>query len=490
MDSTAMGLRRGSQGLGDKAISLRLTEEDYAGRPTDLEEGVPLLHNYNKDSKMVPSFTKKLMDSDGPAHQVDHNNKMLCYDQDSLLSVTSLKNICTSAFCQGPVIKTFLYCSTLCIISAIIVFHFPKSSKLNTQDLQSFNQYLKIFIAFMLGIYLQQAFKRWWFAVTTFEKFLIAIRQMVFMLHTLGYHPEVRKIIEKYCVASGYILKEEVRFAEKVDKGDHGETEECLFWLVRKRMLTQDEVDHLDKKGKNTPLFGRTRAIWSWIAELISHPMVEEGLTVAPPLLLRCIVLCQYCIMEVENLKLNITMQTPFMYAQLLSILVHINNTLLALSCGMAIGSAANEIGRRNDQLTGTRATDLRDVSVMQQLYGACTTLGVQILIVAFVPMLYVAFLHISHMLCYPFGDECYHLPTETLIARLHSELLSMTENRHYANAKHKILVQRFGPQSHLEGPFRNPNRAVAHDIRRRAADAPDDDGDDDGHGGDGGGND
>merc|ERR1719183_1169174 len=106
-----------------------------------------------------------------------------------------------------------------------------------------------------------------------------------------------------------------------------------------------------------------------------------------------------------------------------------------------------NEIRRRSEQLSGERPTDRRDVTVTEQLYGAIQTCGIQLMIVLITPMLYVAFLHIAHLLCYPFGDDSYHLPTETLIARLHSELNAMSENRAYFRKNNEELMIRSNSQ-------------------------------------------
>lgn len=428
------------------------TEDDHE-QAASLEEGTPLLPKEEQDKEAhwggsvgmrdaAKTAATNAMQYGKSAASVDslfgvsHNDKLLCYDQNSLLTAKSLLLIGRSAFAQKPVLYTLAYCSMLAFISAACVFFIPKASKLDTQKFERFGAFLKFFIIFMLGIYVSQGFKRWWFTVTSFEKFLIAIRQMVFMLHTIKVTPASRKIIETYCVASGYILNVEVRNAQIVESKDHVDLENVMTWLVRKGFLTQNEVDQLGT-GLGSPLC-RTRAIWSWIGELISHPVVPEGVAVLPPLLVRTIVLCQACVSEIEHLKMNITMQTPFMYSQLLAILVHVNNTILSICCGMALGSSMNEIHRRREQLAGEREHGHNVTVITEELYGAIQTTGLQLLIVLLTPMLYVAFLHIAHILCYPFGDESYHLPTETLIARLHSELNSMSVNRKFFQEKHK----------------------------------------------------
>jgi len=379
-----------------------------------------------------------------PVFDTSDNHKLLCYDHDSLLTSRALLNVGCSVFCQKPVLYTLAYCSFIAACAALGVFLIPMASKMDTKKFDDFGTFLKFFIVFMLGIYVQQAFKRWWVTVTTFEKILIGVRQLVFMLHTIRSTPQSRKKVECYCIASGYILNVEVRNTQMVDKKRHVDVQNVCTWLVAQGMLSEEDVVQL---GKNTVgSLSRTRAIWSWIGELACHPEVQEGVNVSPPLLVRTIMMCQTCISEIESLKMNITMQTPFMYAQLLAILVHVNNIILSVSCGMALGSSMSEIRRRKEQLAAESLSHHRDMTLMGQFYEAIQTLGVQLVIVLLAPMLYIAFLHIAHILCYPFGDESHHLPTETLIERLHSELNQMNDNREYFREKHagfKLQEQR-----------------------------------------------
>jgi len=196
--------------------------------------------------------------------------------------------VCCSVFAQKPVLNTLLYCSLTAAITAFGVFCIPKSSKLDTQKFEEFGNFLKFFIVFMLGIYVQQAFKRWWLTVTTFEKILIGIRQMVFMLHTLHCTPASRKMIENYCIASGYILNVEVRNTQMVDKRQHVELRSVYQWLEAQGLITEEDVIQITEHGSDLPL-SHTRAIWSWIGELVSHPVTEDGGSVLPPLLVRTI---------------------------------------------------------------------------------------------------------------------------------------------------------------------------------------------------------
>jgi len=453
----------------------------------NMEEGAPLLSDRDRDHGPAadPSQSPSMMNKAAnigksvmsyPSSKMlktSAKNKLLLYDHDSLLTASSLALIARSVFGQKPVLYTLAYCCSLAGVSALAVFFIPKASKLDTQKFQDFALFLKFFISFMLGIYVQQAFKRWWMTVTTFEKILIGIRQLVFMLHTLRFTASARTLIENYCIASSYILNVEVRNAQMIDTENHSEIEHVYDKLVHKHLVTDDDVAQL---RNSWGVLSKTRACWSWIGELVSHPHVEEGHTVAPPLLVRTIMMCQSCVSEIDILKMNITMQTPFMYAQLLAILVHVNNAMLAIVCGVNIGSAFNEIHRRNDQLSGERKTIRPEMSIVGELYQAFQTVGIQLAIVLLTPMLYIAFLHIAHILCYPFGEESYHLPTETLIKRLHIELDQMTSNRGYFRSKLGDIPELGKKKGRVHSKIIDPNDLTAVSQSKKQDEVDDDD--------------
>jgi len=395
-----------------------------------------------------------------PLFDAAHNDKLIFYDHDSLLTYKTLLVMGKSVFCQTPVLLALVYCLSLATIAAVAMYFVPKSSFLDTRRFEAFGTFLKFFISFMLGVYVQQAFKRWWYTVTTFEKFLIAIRQMTFMLHTIKCDPAFRKRVENYCVASGYILNVEVRNAQAVHKRQHRDVQHLLYWLYEQGFLNEEESIQLSKCLQQGSVLSTTRAVWSWIGEFLSQPRTEEGAAIPVPMMVRIITLCQACITEIENLKMNITMQTPFMYAHLLSFLVHLNNTLLALACGLSVGSAFNEINRRHEQMSGHRNTDLSNHEVRGEIYRAFQIISLQ-MVYLLTPMLYVAFLHIAHQLCYPFGDEAYHLPTETFIARLHHELCQMEKNRKYYRSR---VAQKYIKETRKKSKERTDNEEEDED--------------------------
>jgi len=428
------------------------------------DEGTPLLQNnrLRRGSSLLceedddpeaadpaPSLSQKPLASLGAAlkdvkrknilKKSDSKGKLVLYAHDSLLSARSLLEIGQSVLFQKPVAQTFIFCMIVTATTATITFFIPRASTLDIERFDTFAMFLKVFISFMLGVYTAQSFNRWRYTVTAFEKFLISIRQMVFMLHALRVHPRWREQVEAYCIASGYIFNCEVRNAQHTNPENFASTNEVLDTLLEEGRLNLDEVQQLQKHGQHS--LGQTRAIWTWISALISHPVSMDEKVVLPQLLVRTIQLCQNCIGEIDGMKMNITMQMPWIYANLLAVLVHANNAILSVTCGITIGSSINEIRRRNEQLHGIRETKVPHEQLIQEIYGALQALASQILIVMLTPILYVSFLHLANQLCLPFGDDAHCLPTESWIHGLALELDDMARNRQYFRDKHKDMT-------------------------------------------------
>jgi predicted membrane chloride channel (bestrophin family) len=445
----------------------------YGARETEYtSDRTPLLPRQAPSS---PSEAKSMLQggwagrSPG-ALSTSYNNKIIYYDHNMLLTWATFTLFPKSVFVQKPVIKTFICCSSLAAAISIGTYFIPSAHKIDTTRFQVLTKSLTVFISFMLGIYVQQAFKHWWCSVTTFEKVLSSIRQLIYMLHQIKVDDKFIEECEKLCLASTYILNFEIKHtsevmkawgratkdgatAEEISKLDARE-DEHLHWLCRHHYLSDREVTCLLAISTTSGIIVRTRAVWGFIGEMLAHMTELTSKTIPPPMETRLIGLCQSCISQIEELKMNIVMQTPFMYAHLLAFLVHVNNFILAACCGISIGSAVAETFLRGKEIYGApdiseavsnnpTMTDQDSFEFLQRntaegkpgtvrnFYGAIQVCWIQIIMVCLTPVLHVAFLHIAHLLCYPFGDEDYHLPMETLIARLDTELSRMKGYRH-----------------------------------------------------------
>lgn len=372
--------------------------------------------------------------------ELSHNDKLIYYDHEGLLSWRGIFSLSGNAFCQPAVWRMGVSVIFIAAATALFVANFvPMARAINTQRFNAFLGFLKIFISFMLGIYVQNSFKRWHGALTQFEKYLISIKQMLCLFQSIHVDPETISQVQRLAIAASYVLNTEMHNLQHADRNGRRSMSGTLNWLRDDtRLLRHQEHAKLHEVmawKQSTKAFG-TLAVsctaWSWIGEQVSRAKLADGSTPAPPMHVRVLALCQECMGRVEELKMNIVTQLPYMYAQLLSFLVYLNNLLLAISSGLIIGSAMAEIRSRSIQLDkpGAEENKGKYMSRLGEFYEACQVAGIQMAIVVIEPMLYVAFLNIAHNLCYPYGDNAHHMPTESFIARLHVELHVLTQGR------------------------------------------------------------
>lgn len=378
-----------------------------------------------------------------------HNGKIIYYDHERLLTWKAMFALGGSVFSHRNVWSVGFYVAALAFVVAFAVAHLlPSARKLDTKKFTYFVTFLKIFISFMLGGFIDKCFNRWWSSVSTFKRFLVGIKQLMFTLYATKVDPDMFMTIERYCIASSYLLNTEVHNAQTMQTGRENamfKIDQTFDFLVENDLLTEKERSMMESVRHETDcqLGVMTMTVWTWIGEMMSQVKREAGgASISPPMHVRLLVLCQDALAQVENLKTNLVVQIPFAYAHLLAFLVHLNNTLLGISCGLSIGSAVSEAMSRHETAaeTGGWSTHL-----VKEYYGAMQVVGIQVLVVLVEPMLYMAFLHIAHSLAYPYGDEQYHLPMETFIAQLHIELVAMEKGRRL----HKERVSRLSLAAH-----------------------------------------
>jgi len=428
-------------------------EEYYSpGRETKspgqtLKDNVPLMPKHIRketglsfsDLKNRDHLKDKLINKfkSPPTFKTAHNGKMEYYDHERLLSWQALFIISQSVFADRRVWTTGIYMMCISALTATaLVILVPSARRFSTDGFSYFVTFLKVFIIFMIGIYLNKSFKRWWSTVMAFKSFLTSIKQLMYTIYAIDVSRDSFEMIERYCIASAYILNTEVHNAQHIENETTMETyymhhlQQTFAFLQESELLQASEIDELrevkEETGGHCGIL--TTTMWAWIGEQVSEVKREADeakVTIPPPLHLRLLILCQDCLGQVEELKTIISVQVPYSYAHLLAFLVHVYNTLLAFSCGISFGSAAAEVLVRRKQMSEHPTTSAM-ADMTRELYGAAQVMGVQFLIVLIEPVLYQAFLHIAHALCYPFGNSSYHLPVESFIAQLHLELVVM----------------------------------------------------------------
>lgn len=415
-------------------------------------ECMPTAENTGKNLLRMPtslaSFRAKLQDK--PKEQTSHNAKLVYYDHDKLLVWSSMFRLTGSALVQRPVlIMVGTVCCIVLVTGVFVATCIPDSRKLNTKRFGMFLTFLKFFISFMLGMYVQQSFKRWTQTVKNFQDYLIGIKQMIFLLRSVSVCNESQDTVMRQAIAASYMLNTELLNLQQLDFNGMKRMQHTLNWLNTAGLLERQESDKLmdvlawKEESQSYGTLAVTCTVWAWIGQEMSQAKLGNDQPIAGPMQVRVLSSCQDCMGKIEMMKTGVMMQIPYMYAQLLSFLVYANNFLLAVTCGLTIGSTMHEVHYRHNQIQDKEHPASRHTSRIGELYESLQTAAVQIVIMLLEPMLYMAFLQIAHMLCYPFGEERYHIPTESFIARLHVELQVLLDACEWRKEHREALIKR-----------------------------------------------
>lgn len=372
------------------------------------------------------------------------DQKLEFYDHEKLLGWRVLCGVGGSALTQPSVLFMGFSVVLVAVVTSTAVFTFvPDAQKLNTKRFGLFLTFLKVFITLMLGTYVGQSFKRWQSLIDLFEHYLTDIKQMVFLFHSIKVSPELLTVIQRRVIAGSWLLNTEIQNVQQMRKDNAPVITDTLDWLNDCQLIEDDEHKQLGEvlawadRAQCHGMLATTDAVWAWIGDVISEAHLATGAAIAPPMHVRVLALCQNCLEKIEDLKMSVVTQEPYVYAHLLSFLVFANNLLLALACGLTIGSTAAEVRERHAQIMAPGA-QRRDGfrGRVGEFYEAIQTTGLQVVILILEPVIYMAFLNIAHILCYPFGTKSYHLPTENFIRRLHIEINVLVDGRNWSEVE------------------------------------------------------
>jgi len=260
----------------------------------------------------------------------------------------------------------------------------------------------------MIGFFMAASVKRWWRVVNAFINLCGTVRNLQMMLLACDAPDDEAKETLRFGVMSAKLLSlefsvrvlptQEQAAAEK--QGWHDlEEEACDISL---ESLQPQEAEAL--KRTSDP----SGTLWIWIGTYLGALAGRGHIHfLAGPILARCMVLSSQGLGYVLAARSSVTVQAPFIYAQMLASLVHISNICTAVSFGLTSGTFAAKRLAGNNQST---LIDLQDLLVAA-VFGA---LG---------PVVYQALLEVSIAIAQPFSNSKALIRTDRLLEQLVTDL-------------------------------------------------------------------
>lgn len=302
---------------------------------------------------------------------------------------------------------------TVATLMALLV-HSPK--KLSTERFQTIGMLFKVLIAFMLGMFLNNALARWWNIVVKIMELLLSVKKLVYVLRTTNCEVHRVEKIKRLGLLAVYIFVAELE-SNWCNIEESTEEWEAIFSKVRRRrLITIREEQELRGIPAGDGQSNRSSAVLTWMCSLLRE--IHKDNAVSPPLYARLMLNANDADDKIALAKVMSTVQMPFMYTHMLTILVHANNILGAITMGLTMGTSIGELFQKQEEFD--------DRSPRRDIYTSFQMIAASLIISTFQPAIYQAFLQIAATLCYPFGrhgEPWAHIPVFKLVEDLEEQL-------------------------------------------------------------------
>jgi len=338
------------------------------------------------------------------------------YDPVKLTSLSTLTMLKGTIFTQAPMwyVLGIAFGMTGIIAYAIVrlIEHFDhiNPEDFSTQTISSVITSVSVAMAFLLGLYINNAMNRWWDIIKQFEKLFGSAKKLVQLLIHLEAPAAVREEAAKRCVLSIEMLRFE-KIVEKLGADPKACWAEKFDSLVSESMMTQEERGALEQVAEHE----RSIFCWSLIAKSLKPLQPKMGNMYRD--LFR---LVQDGTAACSGIKSTAAFQFPYLYVHMLAWLVHLVNLLTAVCAGITIGIVISRARMSKPDAHGNR--EPVDVS---SIFKESLFLFIQV-------FLYQAFLGIGAALSFPVVPRghgaMYRLPLQEMIAALKKSLSSMNQ--------------------------------------------------------------
>jgi hypothetical protein len=308
--------------------------------------------------------------------------KLLVYDLSKLVKYGGI----TTAFVRGTIftmdntlIGIMLLQLLISFLTGLLAWLDEGSANVDMEGLQELSRYLGSFVPFVLALYVSLSMQRWWSLRTealgpVFTCMSNVCLQLSACLPGSRYEM-LRENVLRYGLACTQLMVQAAR--KELD----------LAHLVEEEVLTQEEQDLLDRCSP----YQRAMVCWAWILRLAYLGWKDADLF--PPSLSPIILQCMKARDGIETVHTYQDTQLPFAYVHLITLLVNINNTIVAVKCGVVA------------------AVNIRKVVDGTESSAEYWALINEFLTWFIVPVIYHGLLAISYVIHDPFGEDVLDLP-------------------------------------------------------------------------------
>eukprot|EP00933_Yihiella_yeosuensis_P042276 TRINITY_DN3682_c0_g1_i1.p1 TRINITY_DN3682_c0_g1~~TRINITY_DN3682_c0_g1_i1.p1 ORF type:complete len:400 (-),score=86.19 TRINITY_DN3682_c0_g1_i1:251-1450(-) len=329
-----------------------------------------------------------------------------------------------------------------CVLACILV---GDPASIDAGRFAKISQFLNVIVGLLLGFFLSTSVTRWYAATTGFLKVFDAVRSLQMQLTALGAPQDRVRTVLRYGVVSAYCLSNDL-YRAALPEGVQADFKEAKWQDLTAEGDTFD--DAWDTPGKSLgkvtlkervtlqKVQDPAQTLWVWVTSLLTRMSSDGELPPLPsPVYGRIIAMAETAHDGIREVRSSISVQPPYIYVQVLAMLVGANNIIAAASFGLSLGVVVDFIFA-HFQLLGIHV-DIKPESEsrgLQDLVIVCimSTIG---------PFLYQALLEVAVCISQPFavldGSAAPDAPGSIPIAKL---ILGMQQDLRDAEMMIKVL--------------------------------------------------
>mmetsp|Transcript_530 Transcript_530/g.885 ORF Transcript_530/g.885 Transcript_530/m.885 type:complete len:446 (+) Transcript_530:67-1404(+) len=357
------------------------------------------------NTKIVTTKGVEIIHSGSKINYVDKSrdiDKIITFDPESILGWASMLRYQGTVFQMGTVVGLIAANASLGIAIAYFASRFPvlMRESFNTTMLDDLIKFLMVFLAFMTGMFVNGAFKRWQEVLQELFNLIQAVKQVYLDLAMHGAPKPALQDVRRWGTLSVALTA-----LEAPALWEPPDWEDELNKFRDDEIINEEEKTQLLTKSDEN----KSALIWVWIVMKLQD-LSLQGFT--PPrtsiALAKMLDHCNMATKSINRVNELVTFQVPHQYMHMLAFLINLLNIVNTVKCGIELGSLYS----KSTDTFGHFLTAMEIQAIVEHL-------GIML----FCPLVYQSFLCISVDIMIPFGDGSTDIPIHYLLNNLMSEL-------------------------------------------------------------------
>eukprot|EP00933_Yihiella_yeosuensis_P006130 TRINITY_DN110784_c0_g1_i1.p1 TRINITY_DN110784_c0_g1~~TRINITY_DN110784_c0_g1_i1.p1 ORF type:complete len:419 (+),score=88.21 TRINITY_DN110784_c0_g1_i1:88-1344(+) len=368
----------------------------------------------------------------------------MSYDARKLVTFSVLIELSGTVWKKTTLWKQMGVLMLISILSSFaVVFTVQDPAKLDVSKFQKIAGFLKVVVGLLLSFFLSSSVARWYSCTNGFMELFDAIRGLHMQLNALGVQKQRVHLVLRYALVSARSLHIDLH-GDAMSKDERAEYDRQAW----DAMMTTDENSSVAWTNPNAGLariYPEERAslekcadpsqtLWIWVTSLITRMSQDGDIPPMPtPTYGKILGIAEAAYKGIREVRSSVCVQPPYVYVQMMAMLVGVNNLICAISFGMTLGTAEGTLLSRY-HMSPTHAEEASSAAASRAIQDTAIALVMSTI----GPFLYQALLEVCISIAQPFAgagsssDTAGRIDTEKLLFQLEKDLRDaefMTEN-------------------------------------------------------------